>query len=210
MNIVIDNMCESLEKVSLSSRIHNILMLHGSMSNKETMEKISHVLIRKGVKRGFNFFFLEAPFDFPNQAGKKMWYKTNMDDYDMQTITKEEFSDDFLETSKYVCDFIEKNQINVIVGFSQGAHITDSIITYCNTSIQKIVMISGFSFNDDSRCMNDNIHALNIVGEYDRIVPPHFAPSKYKNLQTLKHSNPKGHVMPSTSIMTKICDFIES
>ena len=97
----------------------------------------------------------------------------------------------------------------LLLDFLKGAHITDSIVTYCKTSIEKIVMISGFSFIDHSRCVNDNILALNVVGEYDRIVPPDFAPTKYKNIHTLIHNNPKGHVIPSQSIMTKICDFIE-
>lgn len=180
----------------------NVLCLHGCRQTQEMFQGILEPYVRIGKKIGVNFFFCEGRYDYPEQG--KMWLPYVLD---LSAVGKVAYQPELLQAVMDDLDFLIKQyDISILLGFSQGANIVD---TYCqyrrNPKIQKVILLSGYSFVDSNRTMIP-IPCLNVVSKGDSIVPKDLAPRDYLSVKEITHD--KGHKVPvKTPIVKEILDF---
>lgn len=184
----------------------NIAFLHGNHQNsdvfcklmKQYIKVIKQVNQRNGVET--NFYHINAKYSFipysdsifeDNDGDYRMWYKTPLDinqiseDGSYQNIPE----DDIFECLDYVSTFIEENNINFLIGFSQGGNVVDTYLRLRNNDgkIKTAIIINGYSF----KCYSDIVPFIDriiyISSDKDLIIKPNSLKNNYNNLIEFKH-----------------------
>lgn len=182
----------------------NVLCLHGCNQNEEMFKSLLKIYIKLGEKQyNLKFHFTEALYDHPLKG--KTWYNKALD---VEEIGKIKYSD---ELTKECFDNIEKiikeNNINALLGFSQGGNVVYSYLSHRKNTIDCAVIMSGYALVGDKKCDKKdlNIPLLGVASEEDTIVPFNLNPTK----QLITHT--KGHKLPTSKpIIRKILSFLQN
>jgi predicted esterase len=184
----------------------NVLCLHGCNQTQEMFEGLMKNFVRLGEKQyNLKFFFTEAKYDHPN--GGKTWYKRPLEVSQIGSIP---YEDDLVrETLNDIDELIEENNIQVLLGFSQGANVVDTFLGYKgNKKIKCAVIMSGYALVDTNR-ENVDVPVLGVISEKDDVVPYKLNPTQYFVHNVIMHD--KGHKLPTqNSIIRQICTFMQT
>lgn len=174
----------------------NVLCLHGCNQTETMFRDLMKNFIKLGEKQyGIKFHFTEAKYDHP--LGGKTWYKVPLHVPDIGTIA---YSEDLVkDTMDDIRELIHKNNITVLLGFSQGANVVDTYLAYFNNDnlIKRAVILSGYSLVDNNRNPSINVSVLGVVSDSDTVVSSNLNPTGYKTSQVIKHD--KGHKLPTSN-----------
>jgi len=176
----------------------NILALHGCHQTVPLFKNMIKYFVDKLVESNMNIYFLEAKYDHPGQKKfpnwkNKTWYAKPLD---IDEIGKIPYSPNLVND---VMDDIEsaitKFNINILVGYSQGANVVDTYLGYRNDDrIKCAILFSGYSLVDQMRGLAD-CPILVVHSENDKIVLFRYKPSKYNNIEIYFHNDE--HNFPS-------------
>ena len=186
----------------------NVLCLHGCNQTQAMFEGLLKNFMKLGEKQyNLKFHFTEAKYDHP--VGGKTWYNKPLNVPEIGSIPYDH--DLVIDTLTDISEIIKKENINVLLGFSQGANVVDTFLSHMNLedhpTIKRAVLFSGYSLVDENR-KDINVPALTIISEIDDIVPHKFNPTGYKEMQVLKHD--KGHKLPTQNPQIRqICNFMQ-
>lgn len=190
------------------------LCLHGCNQDKIMFESITKDFTKILGQANIACDFIEGKYDHPN--GKKTWYSVPIDVPQILNLQKDNILPDDISTLKFdnyimttlneLDEYVTKNNITVLIGFSQGANVIDSYLAYKNNKIKCAVLFSGYSLVDPNR-KKVKCPVLNVVSEQDIVVPCVSAPYLFEQLSVIKHD--KGHKLPSSKpTLREICLFI--
>jgi predicted esterase len=186
----------------------NVLALHGCNQVASMFENILKDFCNIAGKCDvpIKIFFTEAKYDHP--FGGKTWYNKPLVVGDIGNI---EYSAELVnDTMDDISKLITEHNISVLLGFSQGANVVDTYLTYKkDMRIKCGIMFCGYSLVDpDREKLQSNTPIMNIVSEQDLIVPHNLAPLMYNGVKELmKHE--KGHKIPTSKPhLREICNFI--
>ena len=102
---------------------------------------------------------------------------------------------------------IKENNINVLLGFSQGGNVVDTFLQHRpHQQIKKAIIMSSYSLNEVVKNKVDDVEVLNVTSECDLIVKHTLFPKNYNKLLHITHN--KGHKIPGNPIMRQIRKFI--
>lgn len=188
----------------------NVLCLHGCNQTQSMFEGFMKNIVKMGEKQhNLNFIFTEAEHDHPN--GGKTWYNKPLDVKEIGHIAYDiDLTKDALTK---LSDTIKTNNIDVLLGFSQGANVVDTYMAHCDHhSIKRVVLMCGYSLVEDAPISIDT-SCLSVISANDKIVPFELDPGssklRYSKSHVIKHE--KGHVLPTSKpMMRSICNFIQS
>lgn len=184
--------------------IVNVLCLHGCNQTQEMFEGLLKNFIKFGEKQyNLKFHFTEAKYDHP--LGGKTWYNRPLNVAEIGSIPYDAaLVSDTLDDIKQI---IQKENIHVLLGFSQGANVVDTYLAYRDSAnIKCAVLLSGYSLVDANRQPVD-VPVLTVISESDDIVPAKFNPTGYKENQVINHD--KGHKLPTQNPQIRqICTFM--
>lgn len=173
-----------------------VLCLHGCRQTVDVFSRVLRKFKSLGEKMGIEFFFLEADYDHPERG--KMWFD---DTLVLEDIDKLELKNiNVSKVMEKVDSIVKEKNINVLLGFSQGANVVDTFISQKTklqepTSIEKVILFSGYSFIDPER-VDIPVKCLQIGDETgDVFVPFEYSSKNYTNLEILTHS--RGHKIPT-------------
>lgn len=184
----------------------NVLCLHGCNQTQEMFEGLMKNYVRLGEKQyNLKFLFTEAKYDHP--LGGKTWYKRALDVSQIGSIPYEE--DLVNDALNDINKLIDDNDVQVLLGFSQGGNVVDTFLAYKgNPKIKCAVIMSGYSLVDSSR-ETVNVPVLGVVSENDDVVPHILNPIQYQEHHLIKHD--KGHKLPTANGMIRqICLFMQT
>ena len=179
----------------------NVLCLHGCNQTQEMFQRLMKNYIRLGEKQyNLKFHFTEAKYDHP--LGGKTWYNKPLNVSDIGSIEyNEKLVSDILDD---IAILIEENNINVLLGFSQGANVVDTFLTYRPGLVERAIIMSGYSLVDPDRKIS-NTPVMIVSSEQDTVVPCKLNP-QYEKTSTLVHD--KGHKLPTRNTQIReICTF---
>ena len=184
----------------------NVLCLHGCNQSEGMFRELMKNYVRLGEKQyNLKFHFMEAQYNHPN--GGKTWYNKPLDVKEIGSIVyDEELTKDALTHLNQV---INEYNIDVLLGFSQGANVVDTFMTHGgHPNIKRVVLMSGYSLIDLSNKMVDT-PCLAVISESDTVVPHILNPTNYHESHIFKHY--KGHKLPtSNKTIRDICIFIQT
>lgn len=168
--------------------------------------KLLTPITKMGERRGARFIFLEASYDHPCRG--KTWLSVPLELHDIGVVGMDR---DIIEPTMCQIDaFVTEHDVNVLLGFSQGANMIDTWLA-CRpdqTAVKRVVLLSGYQFVGTEDMPRSCDSCLNVISDVDEIVPPGLLPRNgYSTLLLEKHN--KGHKVPTTGDMRrKIVDFI--
>lgn len=182
----------------------NVLCLHGCCQTAAMFKDILKHLERIGAQQDLKFFYLEANFDHPN--GGKTWFYPPLNVADIGKIPYDPVAmmPTLLDLDAALSSIIKNENIDVLLGFSQGGNLVDTYLNYFNVVVERekkkkircAIILSGYSFVDDKRSVKLDIPLLNVLSKTDEIVPYRLAPSMYNHITILEHD--KGHKTPTS------------
>lgn len=126
-----------------------------------------------------------------------MWYQTTLE---LDRIGTDDIPDfDIQSTLDYLSMFIYSNQINILIGFSQGGNLISTYLRLRNQDkhIKSAAIISGYDF---PRYTNNKMIKINLVIVYskeDTIVDYNLTPISHFDSTEMVHE--KGHVIYTRS-----------
>ena len=137
--------------------------------------------------------------------GGKTWYNIEID---ITQIGYIEYNEHIVKTTlDELDDYINNLNIDVLLGFSQGANVIDTYLVNRKNSIKCAILFSGYSFVDSCRQL-PNTPVMNVISDSDIIVQSKYAPF-YTNMTIKKHD--KGHKLPtSRPFIREIIEYIHS
>ena len=186
----------------------NVLCLHGCSQTQAFFQQLLKTYIRLGKQYDLTFHFMEAKYD--HFDGGKTWYHIPL--Y-VEEIGSKQYSESLVaDCLDDVEQQIKQNNIQVLLGFSQGANVVDTYLSHRNhLTVKCAVLFSGYALVDPERQPVD-IPVLTVASEEDDIVPYKFtpaAPVEYSNVQHMTHD--KGHKLPTkNSQIREICQFMQN
>jgi len=173
----------------------NILCLHGCRQTGDIFRKLLKFFTRDTIH---NYFFVDAPYEHSEKG--KMWFKRELLISEIGIITHDLVGID--NTIMQINNVITQNNINMLLGFSQGANIVDTYLQLTNDKrIKKAILISGYSFPNIKRTFD--IPVIIVNSTVDDIVNPKYTPV-YPN--STKYIHDKGHKIPFTKTFIKQLD----
>ena len=183
----------------------NVLCLHGCNQTEKMFRDLLKNYIKLGEKQyNLKFHFTEAVYDHPQ--GGKTWYCQPLDVKEIGSIKYDE--ELVSKTLDYIGELIVKLEIDVLLGFSQGANVVDTFLSHRDhPNIKRCVLLSGYSLIDENRKPVD-IPCLSVVSKEDTIVPMSLTPTDYNENIVLIHD--KGHKLPTSNPQIRqICSFMQ-
>lgn len=169
-------------------------------------ESILKPLVKFGEKYDTQFYFIEGMYDYIDHG--KTWYNKPLVIEDIGKITYD--GELIKECMIQIDQFVIENDINALLGFSQGGNVVDTYLrSDClgKMKIEKVVIISGYSFVYPTEISLLQTPLLSIFSANDEIVRPEFKPVFYKNIEEIEHD--KGHKIPTQKpILRRICEFL--
>ncbi len=181
----------------------HMLCLHGCNQTEEAFKSYMKQMVKIASQYNIQCHFVEAMYDHP--LGGKTWFAKPLD---LKDIGVQRFDDTDLKTEKtldQIHEVVTKNNVSIILGFSQGGCVADTYIAYKNPNIKKLVVLSGYSFVDENRKNNDVAELLNVFSKSDEVVKSNLRPSHYSTISEISHD--KGHKIPGSAEIRKILDF---
>lgn len=183
-----------------------VLCLHGCCQDKDIFKGLMRPFIKKG--KTFDFQFIEGPFDHP-EGGKtwtnppllkteQIWIDSMGNREDVRSAHSNiDHNESILTwTFSLMDEYIKKNYITVLLGFSQGAFVCyEYVRKFRHSPITKIVAMSGFTFNREITPPLD-VDIINVIHPMDSIVPNSLAYSNGDRTTTISH-NDKNVTVPS-------------
>jgi predicted esterase len=184
----------------------NVLCLHGCNQTQEMFEGLMKNYVRLGEKQyGLKFHFIEAKHNHPQ--GGKTWYNKPLD---VSQIGQIQYDPELVnDTLDDIAKEIDEKQINVLLGFSQGANVVDTFLQYReHPNIKCAVIMSGYSLVDPNR-KETELPILTVTSESDEIVSHKLSPTDYTEINFLRHD--KGHKLPTSNAhIRQICSFMQA
>jgi poly(3-hydroxyalkanoate) synthetase len=124
----------------------NILVCHGCRQDIKTITSLFKKY-EKEIKRNYpdsSISYLEGQYDHYDHG--KMWYKTclTLENIGSNDIPENEIQ----ETLDYLESYIRENNINVLIGYSQGGNLVSTYLRLRNEDfhIKSASIISGYDF----------------------------------------------------------------
>lgn len=190
------------------SNTFNVLCLHGCCQSKDMLQSVLKNFIeicKKDKEVTFNFVFVQA--EYPHPDGGFTWYHVPLV---VKDIGKIKYSPELVNpTLDSIDKIIKENNINVLMGFSQGGNVVDCYLKYReHPQIKKAVIMSSYSLINDSEPSVLDVKVLNVVSKIDEVVPWNLYPKNYVDAQLIEHE--KGHKIPGNVILRQIKDFIKA
>ncbi len=193
----------------------NVLCLHGCCQDTKMFQSILKTLIKKG-KNTVNFHFLQAPYEHsdggytwtnPPLVVEDIWRDKDSSSREnpLVAVPSVIYDDTILEyTFSIINEYIQKNNIKVLLGFSQGSFVIyEYIRKFRDANITRIVTMSGYTFNKDIDPPLD-LDILNVTHPMDSVVPATLAYKNVDRTTLLSHNNKEltspskeGHKCPS-------------
>ena len=207
----------------------NVLCLHGCCQTAEMFRSLMRSLVKKG--KNIQFHFLHGPFEHPDGGAtwtdppllvENIWHDGDIlssRENILSAVPGIEYDDEILsETFSMIREYIQQNNIIILLGFSQGSFVCyEYMRKFRDVNIKKIVAMSGYTFD---RMINPplDVDILNISHPMDNVVPMRLAYSNGSRTTTLTHNNKaltepsrEGHKCPTkSSHMRDISNFISS
>lgn len=185
----------------------NIIFLHGCRQNSQIYMKIMDNYIKKIMKSGSKVYGLDGPFDYNGELdddvdqqkmiNQKMWFETRLR---LENIGLNDIPHDQINfTLDYLQKEIELHDINVLIGFSQGANLIDTYLRLRNLDfrIKRVIILNGYTF-PRYRGLIPNVELCIIVtSKNDEIVPMDKLHNNYSNSLFFEHE--KGHKIKTNS-----------
>ena len=214
------------------------LCLHGCCQTAEAFSSYLNSLRKMSKKNPYQqieFHFLAAPFDHPDGGLtwthppltiEDIWHDKNCAETrnnPLVAVPKLTTNLAILKKSFDILDAkIQEIKPKVLLGFSQGAFVIYEYMRNMwrdgseNQSVERIVAMSGYTFDNVQTDENHNFTILNIVNPMDNVVPPSIRFEKAKTVYLLQHNNKnldtpsrEGHrIATRNGHMRTICNFI--
>lgn len=187
--------------------MYSIGVLHGCRQDKIIIESLLKDYVKKIKKYTNNdckISYLDGQYDHTDKG--KMWYKTTLD---LGRIGTDDISEsDIDETLNYINSFVKENNINILIGFSQGGNVVSTYLRLRNKDkhIVSAAIISGYDFPRYLDNEIDNVNLVTVYSESDNIVDYRLTPKSKGLDKILTHL--KGHKIYSGGKF--ITNFIES
>lgn len=184
----------------------NVGILHGCRQDNIMMKSLFKDYEKKIKSKcpGTNFFYLEG--QYPHVDSGKMWYQTHLD---LERIGTDDIPEsDIIDTMQYVDNFVKENNINILVGFSQGGNVVSSYLRLydCSWTIKCAIIMAGYDFPRYQGIQID-IPVLFIGSESDSIVNIDLKPFNCSNMKIMLHE--KGHIICQRgSFITEISNWL--
>jgi predicted esterase len=182
-------------------------LLHGCRQNSEMFNNLLKDYIKKIIKEYPNttFFPIEGQYDHPEKG--KMWFKTLLE---LDKIGTDDVpQDDINITLNYLENIIRENNINFLIGFSQGGNVISTYLRLRNNDehIKKAIIISSYDFPQYQN-IHISIPILLIGSKEDIIVKFDLLPINCDNATIFEHN--KGHIINhNKSFITSVIDWIK-
>lgn len=157
-----------------------ILCLHGC---RQTANIFNFILSPFIIKSEHKYYFINGQ----HKCGEgNMWYSEKFKVGESNYIPK--IVD---PTLHQISNAIQDNNINMLLGFSQGANVVDTYLQLSRDArIERAILFSGFSFKNITR--DSLVPVITVYSKTDNIVDPKYSPV-YINNRTLVHN--QGHKM---------------
>lgn len=186
----------------------NIAILHGCRQSDEMMKSLMREYEKK-IKAHFKdatFYYINA--QYPHVDTGRMWFSTHLD---LERIGTDDIPEkDIMDTMKYVSNIITTNNINVLIGFSQGGNVISSYLRLFNQDkhIKCAIIISGYDFPRYQH-LPIEIPLLFIGSKEDIIVDIKLKPVNCIDITEMEHS--KGHIInQQKSFITSIVNWLSN
>jgi len=124
------------------------------------------------------FIDIEGQYDY--EFGNKMWYRTclDIDEIGKSDIPESEIN----KTMLYVDKFVKENELDGLIGFSQGGNVVDTYLRTSNKNcqIKYAIIFNGYTFPLYWELEPVVKFAELVFGKDDEIVPPRTLCRNYK------------------------------
>ena len=204
----------------------NVLCLHGYGQDKTVFQQAMRRYLNRAKHDGVRYLFVEAPHDHIH--GGKQW----LDQYLALPVRREDLTysergctesmesmdliDQFIalyNAHKYtqvldaMARHIDRYNINVLLGFSQGANVIDTFLSHRDAPrIQCAVLMSGYSCVDVDRRVIQ-IPVLAVTSPNDTVTPSALQ-TPTEHMAVIEHN--EGHlVSKGRSIVRQVIAFIK-
>ena len=205
----------------------NALFLYGCNQNVVMAKSLTKDLVKifmndcKKQNVVFNMFYLEAQYNQTSDDNeKKTWLSVplNLDELKSNQLEYSKYFPMINDTMAYIDEFIKMNNINLLIGFSQGGNMIDNYLTYyqkrnneSERNISFAIIFSGYQMLNSERTINDNVKVINVFSNEDDIVPCMIRPT-FKTSFDIEHN--RGHKIPNNPIIrtisTKLCEISDN
>lgn|SRR3989338_592027 len=181
-----------------------VLLLHGYLQNGDIIHNTIQKLFSKTVLKQNNIELISPHGIYKIDENKFGWWKLESKEMFCQPHNYENVE----EAISYIKNLNISN-IDVIIGFSQGAVFT-SILVGMKIFVPKLVILMSGSDIMDSKYQKEiiNIPSIHIVGKNDTLCYEKYSldlAARYnKSLIQLYHEHRWGHVIPSTGELRSI------
>lgn len=171
----------------------NILICHGCRQNSERSISLFRHYVKK-IKKQFSyatFTYLDGQYDHTDRG--KMWYKTLLD---LCRIGKDDIPySDITSTLDYLEENIRINNINILIGFSQGGNLVSTYLRKRNSDlhIKRAAIISGYDFPAYTEESLKVERLVLVFSRDDEIVDYHLTPAIKIPEDSLIMEHCKGH-----------------
>lgn len=182
---------------------YNVLCLHGCCQSKEIFINLLNNFTKICKNDKITFYFIQGKYEHPSRG--YTWYNIPLE---LDDIGICDYDDDLVyECLNDIEIAIKTNNINVLLGFSQGGNVVDTFIQHREHSqIKRAIIMSSYSLNEPTRKTIDDVEILNVISECDEIVKHDLFPKNYTKSLVIKHD--KGHKIPGSPTMRQIRNFI--
>ena len=175
----------------------NILCLHGSRTNAQFLRDIQMRILRQRIKTlGINLHFLNGSIitNIPANASIESLMAPPYYEWFRYTDNKYYKLEESLEL---IQKNIKKNNINGILGFSQGACIASLAITKFPKDLKYGIFICGVQFKDANHMAKINVPSYHMIGKYDTCIEQsHLLANQFKYSNTIIDEFSYGHIFP--------------
>lgn len=163
--------------------------LHGCRQTSDMFESLTKVYRELLSKQGnFEFIFIEGQYDY---ITGKTWFKTNLE---LSLIGTDHIpEDEIYETLNYVENIVRREEINVLVGFSQCGNIVDTYLRLKNSDshIKSALILNGYSFPRYHKLIPIVDKFVFVFSSKDDVVRPELLHNNYQSIIKFEHD--KGH-----------------
>jgi predicted esterase len=171
----------------------NILICHGCRQNDEIIQSLFRDYVKKikKIQPDANFTYLNGQYYHPDKG--RMWYETVLD---LERIGTDDIPEsDINNTLDYLESVIKANNINILIGFSQGGNLVSTYLRLRNQNyhIKRAAIISGYDFPKYTEEFLEIDQLILVFSKNDEIVNYHLAPSIRISKESIIMEHNKGH-----------------
>lgn len=166
-------------------------MLHGCCQTQEMFASLTKVYLDILAKKEPSLRVVHIEGQFDHSRTGKTWFRTELD---LALIGTDHIPEcDISETLDHVESSIRLNQVNVLIGFSQGGNVIDTYLRLRNGDghIKAAVVFNGYSFPRYHEIVPHVGNMVYVTSNTDDIVRPEMLHDNYLLKVHLAHT--KGH-----------------